>query len=445
MKTLIKDATIVNNGKKFCGHILINGEYIESVTAELPQTDDNTHIIYAQGKLAIPGVIDEHVHFREPGLTHKADIESESKASVAGGVTSFMDMPNVKPQTTTNDLIRQKIEVASEKSIANYAFYLGATNDNLSEIKNADISNIAGIKLFMGSSTGNMLVDKGNMLESIFAESPCLIMVHCEDEQTIKDNIARFKELYGDNVLPSYHPLIRTAEACYKSTSKAVELAQKYGSQLHVAHLSTAKELNLLESKPLNDKKITAETCPQYLIFDQSDYENLGYKIKCNPAIKTLDDKMSLIEALNNNKIDTIATDHAPHLESEKFGNTYFTSASGMPTIQYSLLAMLDLCSQGLVSIETIVEKMCHAPANIYKIEKRGYLNAGYKADIAIIDTNKPQTISENGILSKCKWSPFEGHTFGSTVTHTFVNGNLVYCNGQFVNEAKGQALHFCR
>lgn len=445
MKTLIKDATIVNNGKKFCGHILINGEYIESVTAELPQTDDNTHIIYAQGKLAIPGVIDEHVHFREPGLTHKADIESESKASVAGGVTSFMDMPNVKPQTTTNDLIRQKIEVASEKSIANYAFYLGATNDNLSEIKNADISNIAGIKLFMGSSTGNMLVDKGNMLESIFAESPCLIMVHCEDEQTIKDNIARFKELYGDNVLPSYHPLIRTAEACYKSTSKAVELAQKYGSQLHVAHLSTAKELNLLESKPLNDKKITAETCPQYLIFDQSDYEYLGYKIKCNPAIKTLDDKMSLIEALNNNKIDTIATDHAPHLESEKFGNTYFTSASGMPTIQYSLLAMLDLCSQGLVSIETIVEKMCHAPANIYKIEKRGYLNAGYKADIAIIDTNKPQTISENGILSKCKWSPFEGHTFGSTVTHTFVNGNLVYSNGQFVNEAKGQALHFCR
>ncbi len=445
MKTLIKDATIVNNGKKFGGHILINGEYIESVTAELPQTDDNTHIIYAQGKLAIPGVIDEHVHFREPGLTHKADIESESKASVAGGVTSFMDMPNVKPQTTTNDLIRQKIEIASEKSIANYAFYLGATNDNLSEIKNADISNIAGIKLFMGSSTGNMLVDKGNMLESIFAESPCLIMVHCEDEQTIKDNIARFKELYGDNVLPSHHPLIRTAEACYKSTSKAVELAQKYGSQLHVAHLSTAKELNLLESKPLNDKKITAETCPQYLIFDQSDYENLGYKIKCNPAIKTLDDKMSLIEALNNNKIDSIATDHAPHLESEKFGNTYFTSASGMPTIQYSLLAMLDLCSQGLVSIETIVEKMCHAPANIYKIEKRGYLNAGYKADIAIIDTNKPQTISENGILSKCKWSPFEGHTFGSTVTHTFVNGNLVYSNGQFVNEAKGQALHFCR
>lgn len=445
MKTLIKDATIVNNGKKFCGHILINGEYIESVTTELPQTDDSTLIINAQGKLAIPGVIDEHVHFREPGLTHKADIESESRASVAGGVTSFMDMPNVKPQTTTNDLLRQKMDIASEKSFANYAFYIGATNDNLAELKNADISSIAGIKLFMGSSTGNMLVDKGSMLESIFAESPCLIMVHCEDEQTIKDNIARFKDLYGDKVLPSHHPLIRTADACYKSTTVAVELAHKYGSQLHIAHLSTAKELNLLDSKPLSDKKITAETCPQYLFFDQSDYDKFGYRIKCNPAIKTPDDKSALIKALSTNKIDTIATDHAPHLKNEKFGETYFTSASGMPTIQYSLLAMLDLCSQGLVSIETIVEKMCHAPANIYKIEKRGYLNPGYKADIAIVDTSKPQTITEDCILSKCKWSPFEGHTFGSTVTHTFVNGNLIYCNGQFVNEAKGQALHFCR
>ena len=445
MKTLIKNATIVNDGKKFCGHIVINGEYIESVTTELPQTGDDTHIINAQGKLAIPGVIDEHVHFREPGLTHKADIESESKAAVAGGVTSFMDMPNVNPQTITNDLLRQKMEIASEKSLANYAFYLGATNDNLPEIIKADISSIAGIKLFMGSSTGNMLVDKGNSLESIFAESPCLIMVHCEDEQTIKENIARFKELYGDNVLPTHHPLIRTADACYKSTAKAVELAQKYGSQLHIAHLSTKDELSLLESRPLKDKKITAETCPQYLFFDQSDYEKFGYRIKCNPAIKSAEDRKSLISALSTNKIDTIATDHAPHLKIEKFGDTYFCSASGMPTIQYSLLAMLDLYNQGQVSIETIVEKMCHAPANIYNIEKRGYLKAGFKADFAIIDTNKPQTVSEDKILSKCKWSPFEKHTFGSTVTHTFVNGNLVYCDGQIDDSTKGQPLLFCR
>lgn len=445
MKTLIKNATIVNNGEKFLGHILINGEYIESVSSELPQTDGNIHIINANGNLAIPGVIDEHVHFREPGLTHKADIESESEAAVAGGVTSFMDMPNVNPQTTTNDLLRQKIETASEKSIANYAFYLGATNDNLQEIKDADISSVAGIKLFMGSSTGNMLVDNGYMLESVFAESPCLIMVHCEDEQTIKDNIARFKDLYGNQVLPSHHPLIRTADACYKSTAKAVELAQKHGSQLHIAHISTAKELGLLESKQLRDKKITAETCLQYLYFDESDYEKLGYRIKCNPAIKSADDRKSLINAICTGKIDTIATDHAPHLKSEKFGESYFTSASGMPTIQYSLLAMLDLCNQGLLDVETMVEKMCHAPADIFKIEKRGYLKAGYKADIAIIDTNKPQTIAENSILSKCKWSPFEGHTFGSSVTHTFVNGNLAYCNGQIIKESKGQALHFCR
>ncbi|MBO7433068.1 MAG: dihydroorotase [Salinivirgaceae bacterium] len=446
MKTLIKNGTIVNNGQQFRGHILIDGDTIAYVGGDMPDTQGVTNIIDAENQYVIPGVIDGHVHFREPGLTHKADFESESKAAVAGGVTSFLDMPNVVPQTTTNQLLNERIELAAQKSVANFGFYLGATNNNIEEIRKADITTVCGIKVFMGSSTGNMLVDENNTLEQIFAESPCPITVHCEDEQIIKANIASFKERFGDKgVLPSHHPLIRTAEACYKSTAKAIELAHKYGTRLHIAHLSTAAELALLEDRPMSEKTVTAETCPHYLFFDSNDYETLGYRIKCNPAIKSPADRQALLLALNTNKIDTIATDHAPHQPSEKFGETYFTSASGMPSVQFSLLAMLELCRNKQTDIETVVRKMCHAPADLYRIAKRGYLQSGYKADIAIVDINKPQTITADTVLSKCKWSPFEGHTFSATVTHTFVNGNLVYRNGEFVSDKKGEALRFNR
>ena len=445
MKTLIKNGTIVDDGKKFVGNILISNDLIESISTDLPQTDDATVVIDAAGRLVMPGVIDEHVHFREPGLTHKADFESESKAAVAGGVTSFMDMPNVNPQTTTNELLEQRIELAAQKSVANFAFYLGATNNNIDEIRKADTAKVCGIKLFMGSSTGNMLVNQTDMLEHVFAESPCIIVAHCEDEQIIRTNIERYKALPINEVDATCHPKIRTAEACLKSTERAVALATKHGARLHVAHLSTAAELSLFEAKPLADKLITAETCPHYLFFDESDYKTLGYRIKCNPSIKSAADRAALTEALTSGKIDAIGTDHAPHLPAEKFGDSYFTSASGMPSIQHSLPAMLDLWKAGKISLENVVRKMCNAPADIFKIDRRGYLRPGYKADIVIVDTDKPQTVTAANTLYKCGWSPFEGHTFGSTVTHTFVNGTLVYCNGEFVSDKKGEALRFNR
>lgn len=445
MKTLIKNGVIVNNGLQFCGHILIDGDTIEYIGKELPKIQPDTQIINADNQLVLPGVIDEHVHFREPGLTHKADFESESRAAVAGGVTSFMDMPNVNPQTTTNQLLDERAALAAEKSVANYAFYLGATNNNIDEIRTADISRVCGIKLFMGSSTGNMLVNQTDMLEHVFAESPCIIVAHCEDEQIIRANIERYKALPANEVDATCHPKIRTTEACLKSTERAVALATKYGARLHVAHLSTAAELALFEAKPLSEKKITAETCPHYLLFDEADYKTLGYRIKCNPSIKSAADRESLTDALTSGKIDTIGTDHAPHLPAEKFGDSYFTSASGMPSIQHSLLAMLVLWKAGRISIENVVRKMCHAPADLFQIERRGYLCKGYKADIVIVDTDKPQTITTANTLYKCGWSPFEGHTFGSTVTHTFVNGTLVYRNGEFVSDRKGEALRFNR
>ena len=435
MKTLIKNGTIVNDGRTFAGHILIENDRIAVVSTELPSIDENIAVIDAANRLVIPGVIDEHVHFREPGLTHKADFESESKAAVAGGVTSFMDMPNVNPQTTTNQMLEERASLAATKSVANYAFYLGATNNNIGEIVSADTSKVCGIRLFMGSSTGNMLVNQTDMLERVFAESPCIIVAHCEDEQIIKANIERYKAMPANEVDATCHPKIRTAEACFKSTERAVALASKYGSRFHVAHLSTATELSLFDAKPLADKLITAETCPHYLFFDESDYKTLGYRIKCNPAIKSAADRQALTDALNSGKIDAIGTDHAPHLTTEKFGDSYFTSASGMPSIQHSLLVMLDLCKAGKTSIENVVRKMCHAPADIFKIDGRGYIRPGYKADIVIVDTDKPQTVTAANTHYKCGWSPFEGHTFGSTVTHTFVNGNLVYCNGEFVSD----------
>ncbi len=443
MKTLIRNATIVINGKQFAGHILIDGSLIKQVSEDLPRIDEGTQIIDAQHHWVIPGIIDEHVHFRDPGLTHKADIASESRAAVAGGVTSTMDMPNVNPQTTTNYLLEERKQIAAEKSMTNYAFYLGATNNNIDEIMKADTTGVCGIKVFMGSSTGNMLVDHDKMLESIFAEAPCLVAVHCEDEQVIKSNLAKYSNLYGDNIAPEHHPLIRTSEACYLSSAKAVELATKHGTHLHIAHLTTARELSLLSNAPRGSKHITAETCPHYLYFDDSYYQQYGFSIKCNPAIKTSADRQALIDAIADGRIDTIATDHAPHLPQEKFGGSYLKSASGIPTIQHSLQAMLELCSRGVISIENIVDKMCHAPADIYHIDRRGYLQAGYFADIVIIDPNMPQIVDKQNILYKCGWSPFEGHTFSHSVTHTFVNGELAYCNGVFNNNLRGLPLHF--
>jgi dihydroorotase len=444
MKTLIKNAIIVNQGQKFIGHILINGEFIEAITEgnDIPVVADL--VIDAQHKIAIPGVIDDQVHFREPGLTHKGEIYSESRAAVAGGITSYMEMPNTQPQTVTNGLLHQKHDLAAEKSLANYSFYLGATNDNLEEIKRIDTTTTCGIKLFMGSSTGNMLVDKDKTLEGIFAEAPCLVATHCEDETTIKVNLEKYIEQYGELILPAQHPLIRSAEACYLSSLKAVKLAEKYGTRLHILHISSEKEMSLFKSGLVKDKKITSEVCVHHLWFDSDDYEDFGYRIKWNPAIKSPQDREALIRSLNDDIIDVVATDHAPHLPTEKF-NTYLKSASGGPLVQHSLLVMLDLYHSGVFSLETIVKKMCHAPADLFKVEKRGYLLPGYKADIVLVDLEKPQLVTNPSLLYKCKWSPFEGHTFKSTITHTFVNGHLVYSQGQFNEQWRGEALKFNR
>jgi len=445
MRLIIKNTRIINEGDDFIGHIIINDELIESVSNKLPDDLSNFRVIDGTGKVAMPGVIDDQVHFREPGLTHKGGLESESRAAVAGGVTSFMEMPNTNPQTTTQEALQDKFNLAAKKSLANYSFYLGATNTNLSEIIKTDAKNVCGIKVFMGASTGNMLVDDEKTLQGIFAEAPCLIATHCEDEATIKSNLNLYKQKYGeDGILPKHHPAIRSEEACYKSSSKAVELATKYNSQLHVLHLTTAKEMSLFSSGKITDKKITGEVCVHHLWFDDTHYDTLGNKIRWNPAIKTKADKKALLQALKNNILDVVATDHAPHTLKEKM-NQYLKSASGGPLVQHSLIAMLEMHRQNKISIETIVEKMCHAPAKLFKVNKRGYLREGYFADVVLVDLNRPITVATNNILYKCKWSPFEGETFNSTVTHTFVNGNLVYDNGSFNADIKGKALTFNR
>jgi len=443
MKTLIKNALIVNEGKRFNGCIVIDGETISQITEttnQLPQAD---RVIDAKGCIVMPGVIDEHVHFRDPGLTHKADVFTESVAAVAGGVTSVMDMPNVVPQTTTIELLEQRFANAAEKSVANYSFYIGATNDNIDQIRNIDTKRVCGVKVFMGSSTGNMLVSDQQMLERVFSESPRLVATHCEVEQIIKDNLAKYSALYGDKLNATHHSLIRSEEACVRSTEMAMQLAQRCGTRLHVMHISTAKEAELFSSASRFEKKITGETCINYLYFNDADYQTLGYRIKCNPAIKTKQDQMALIKAVADGRLDTIATDHAPHLPAEKFGDSYKTSASGVPMVQHSLVAMIDLCNQGLLTFEQVVDRMCHAPADIYGIEKRGYLRPDYKADIVIVDPNKNQVIDQSNILYKCGWSPLEGKTISATVTHTFVNGNLVYSNGEVNAAIKGQELRF--
>ena len=442
---LIKNATIVNERRTFVGSVLIEGEIIKTVfeAGETININKNVTEIDATGLLLLPGIIDDQVHFRDPGLTHKGDLYTESKAAVAGGVTSFFDMPNTRPQTTTIELLEEKFALASEKSLANYSFLMGVTNDNLDELKKVDARKVGGVKMFMGSSTGNMLVNNEQTLNRVFAEIPLLIVTHCEDELTIQQNIKHYKELLGEDIPIQYHPLIRSAEACYKSSAYAVELATKYNSRLHIFHLSTAKEMSLFSSdKSLKEKRITAEVCVHHLWFSDADYARFGNRIKWNPAIKTESDRLALIEAVNSNKIDVIATDHAPHLLSEKEGSC-LKAASGGPLVQHSLVAMLQMVKQGTFTLEKVVEKMCHAPAELFRIEKRGFIRQGYYADIVLVDPNRPWIVNTDNILYKCGWSPFEGTKFDASVLQTWVNGKLVYDYGQFDESVRGQRLLF--
>ncbi|WP_457609787.1 dihydroorotase [Lutibacter sp.] len=443
--TLIKNAKIVNEGETIEGDVLIDGEYIVDIDSSISPKSANTTVIDAEGKYLIPGVIDDQVHFREPGLTHKATIKTESKAAVAGGITSFIEMPNTVPQATTQELLEQKFKIASKNSYANYSFMFGGTNDNLEELLKTNSTNVAGIKLFLGSSTGNMLVDNEDTLEKIFSSTKMLIAVHCEDEQTIKTNLATYLKEYGDDIPMEMHPKIRSEQACYLSSSKAVELAKKTGARLHVFHLSTEKETHLFTNKiPLEKKQITAEVCVHHLWFDENDYEKKGTFIKWNPAIKTKEDKEGLWKALLNDKIDVIASDHAPHTKEEKL-QVYTKAPSGGPLVQHALPALLQAHRKGKISVEKIVEKMCHNPAKIFKIKKRGFIKKGYYADLVLVDLYSPWTVTKDNILYKCGWSPFEGTTFYSKITHTFVNGYLVYYNGVFHNELNGKRLQFDR
>lgn len=444
-KTLIKNAQIVNDNTIFKGDILIEGNYISKINSSINTTGVNTQIIDAKGCFVLPGLIDDQVHFREPGLTEKANIATESRAAVAGGITSFIEMPNTVPQATTQKLLEDKFEIASKSSYANYSFMFGGTNDNLKELLKTNPKNVAAIKLFLGSSTGNMLVDDETVLEKIFSSTNMLIAVHCEDEETIKKNLQEQIDIYGDDIPMNLHHIIRSEEACYLSSSKAIALAKKTGARLHVFHLSTAKETALFTNDiPLKEKKITAEVCIHHLWFDDSDYDKKGTFIKWNPAVKTATDREGLWKALLDDRIDVIATDHAPHTLEEK-QNVYTKTPSGGPLVQHGLVAMLNKYHDGVIDIEKIVEKMCHNPAILFQIEKRGYIKKGFYADLVIVDPNNPWTVEKNNILYKCGWSPFEGETFQSKITHTFVNGNLIFDNGQFNDQIKGKRLLFNR
>jgi dihydroorotase len=444
-RTYIKGATIVNEGRTFPGALVIEGEYIAEVLGadDVPAKPCDV-TIDARGCYVLPGVIDDHVHFRDPGLTHKADVESESRAAAAGGVTSVMDMPNTKPQTTTIETWEEKMKMFGEKCRVNYSCYFGATNDNVALFDRLDTHRVCGVKLFMGSSTGNMLVDREDSLNAIFANTELPIAVHCEDQTIIKENSDKaLTECGVDGDVPvEMHPEIRSEEACYKSSAMAVELARKHGARLHLLHVSTARELDLLSDAQLDgNKKITAEACVAHLLFTADDYSRLGTRIKCNPAIKSEADRTALRKALKSGKIDVVATDHAPHLLSEKVGGA-LKAVSGMPMIQFSLISMLALTDKNVVSIEDVVEKMCHAPARLYEINQRGYLRSGYKADIAIV-SHTPWTIAQSDIVSKCGWSPLEGAEMKWHVERTFVNGTEVYANGHVNDECRGEALSF--
>lgn len=444
MRILIKNAQIVNEGKIFKSDILIENDLIAKISESISE-ENLDNVINAEGKFLIPGVIDDQVHFREPGLTHKGDIESESKAAIAGGTTSFIEQPNTVPNAVTQELLEEKYKIAAEKSYANYSFSMGGTNDNLEEVLKTNPRNVAAIKLFLGSSTGNMLVDNPEILEEIFSKVKMPICVHCEDETTIRKNTEIYKEKYGEDIPVKFHHLIRSEEACYLSSSKAVELARKTGARLHIYHLSTAKETELFRNDiPLKEKKITAEVCVHHLHFTNSDYETKGSLIKWNPAVKTETDKNGLWEALLDDRIDVIATDHAPHTLEEK-SNKYLKCPSGAPLVQHSLNVMLEYYKNGKISLEKIVEKMCHNPAILFEIEKRGFIKEGYKADLVLVDLNKEYTVSKENILYKCGWSPLENEIFHSEITHTFINGNLAYEKGRFSDEKFGKRLLFER
>lgn len=442
--TLIQNAQIVNENSVFTGDVLIENNSIKQIAKKINPLKDTT-VIDAKGSYLIPGVIDDQVHFREPGLTHKANIATESKAAIAGGITSFIEMPNTVPQATTQELLEDKFVIASESSYANYSFMFGGTNDNLEELLKTNPKNVAGIKLFLGSSTGNMLVDNEEVLEKIFSSTKMLISVHCEDEATIRKNTEHYKAIYGDDIPLKFHPIIRSEEACFLSSSKAIELAKKTGARLHVFHISTEKETHLFRNDiPLEEKQITAEVCVHHLWFSDEDYDTKGTHIKWNPAVKTANDRAGLWKALLDDRLDIIATDHAPHTLEEK-DNVYTKAPSGGPLVQHALNAILEKVKDGTISIEKAVEKMCHNPAKIFKIEKRGFIREGYYADLVLINTNKSNTVTKENILYKCGWSPFEGTEFSSTITHTFVNGNLMYDNGNFNEKIKGERLLFNR
>jgi len=443
--TLIKNAKIVNEGEIVNGDILIEGEIITKIAPSISPKSADVNVFDAEGQYVLPGAIDDQVHFREPGLTHKANIETESRAAIAGGITSFIEMPNTNPQTTTIEALNDKFDRAEKTSWANYSFMFGGTNDNLEEILKVNKKEVAGLKLFLGSSTGNMLVDNPEVLEKIFKSTDLLISVHCEDEATIKANLEIYKERYGDDIPVHFHPIIRSEDACYLSSSKAIELAKKTGARLHVFHLSTGKETELFDNSiPLKDKKITAEVCIHHLWFSDKDYDEKGTLIKWNPAVKTEKDRDQLLKALLDDKIDVIATDHAPHTFEEK-SNVYTKAPSGGPLVQHALPALLEMHHEGDISIEKIVEKFCHNPAILFDVEKRGFIKEGYYADLVIVNLNNPWTVKKENILYKCGWSPFEGTTFKSRITHTFINGGLAYKNFKFYDTKYAKRLTFDR
>jgi dihydroorotase len=441
---LITNANIVNEGKITTADVLIKDQYIIKIDSKI-STEGVDKIIDVKGKYLFPGLIDDQVHFREPGLTHKATIYTESRAAVAGGVTSFMEMPNTVPNALTQKLLQDKYDIAKRDSLANYSFFMGAGNDNIEEVLKTDPKTVCGIKVFMGSSTGNMLVDNENTLENLFSKTPMLIATHCEDEKTIRENTAKYKAEYGEDIPMKFHPLIRSEEACYLSSSMAVGLAKKHNTKLHILHISTAREVALFDNQlPLSEKRITAEACIHHLWFNDSDYLEKGTLIKWNPAIKTSADQDAILKAVLDNKIDVIATDHAPHTLEEKNGN-YFNAPSGGPLVQHSLVALLELYHQGKIRLDQIVQKACHNPAILFEIEKRGFIREGYFADLVLVDLDNPWIVSKNNILAKCGWSPFEGTTFNSKVTHTWVSGNLVFKEGELNESSRGLRLSFER
>ncbi len=441
---LIKNATVINEGIRKSASIYIKDGIIIKISdgLDLPTADT---VIDASGKLVLPGVIDDQVHFREPGLTHKGTIESESAAAVAGGITSFMEMPNTTPQATTQVILEEKYQLAAQKSSANFSFYMGATNDNIDELLKTDPKMVCGIKIFMGSSTGNMLVDNTEVLGRIFAESKVLIATHCEDEETIRKNTEVYKEKYGEDMPFKYHPEIRSEEACYLSSQKAAALARKHNSRLHILHLTTAKELDLLDSgMPLSERQVTGEVCVHHLWFSDEDYDQYGANIKWNPSIKTKKDRDALRQGLIDGRLVVVATDHAPHTKEEK-ANKYFKAPSGGPLVQHALVAMLEMVKNNIFTYELVVERMCHAPAELFKISKRGYLREGYFADIVIVNPDEKWEVNSSNLLYRCGWSPFDGTTFSHKVTHTIVNGQIVYQNNRVSPDIKGQRLTFER